>query len=315
MKSKLIKHAFITVAVFIGGFTAIYFLTVFLEKNRPVLPEDFADEDLAVQGARLKGYSLGFEGLIADWYWMKSLQYLGDKILKNPNAKLSIDNLTSLNPRLLYPYLNNATTLDPRFLSIYEYGAMVLPAIDKEQAVKFLEKGIADNPNEWRLYQHLGYIYWRLGNFDKAAEVYSEGSKIQNAPRFMLMMAANMKSEGGSRDTARTIYRQMFDDAQDEQAKENARLRLLQLDSLDEQEAIRAVLQNLQAQTGKCVNDWREIFPLIRKIRLPNGSTVRVNSKTFAPVDPSDVPYILNNREPGKCDLHLNFAESKIPAQ
>jgi tetratricopeptide (TPR) repeat protein len=315
MKSKQIKHTFITIAVFICGFTAVYFLSGFLEKNRPALPESFADEDLAVQGARLKGYSLGFEGLIADWYWMKSLQYLGDKILKNPDAKISLDNLTSLNPRLLYPYLNNATTLDPRFISVYEYGAVVLPAIDKDQAIKLLAKGIADNPNEWRLRQHLGYIYWRLGNYEKAAETYADGARIANAPRFMLMMAANMKSEGGSRDTARAIYRQMFEDAQDEQARENAKLRLLQLDSLDEQDAIRPVLQNFLAQTRSCANDWREVFPLVRKIRLPNGGSVRVDAKTLAPVDPTDAPYILNNREPGKCDLHLNFAESKIPAQ
>ncbi len=52
----------------------------FSRKTSPVLPENYADEDLTLQGAKLKGFSLGFEGLIADWYWMKSLQYLGDKV-------------------------------------------------------------------------------------------------------------------------------------------------------------------------------------------------------------------------------------------
>jgi hypothetical protein len=57
----------------------VFGLSRFVEANRPALPENYADEDLALQGARLKGYALGFEGLIADWYWMKSLQYIGDK--------------------------------------------------------------------------------------------------------------------------------------------------------------------------------------------------------------------------------------------
>ncbi len=96
---------------------------------------------------------------------MRSLQYIGEKVVKSSNETLNIENLTALNPRLLYPLLNNATTLDPQFMEVYAYGAVVLPAIDKEQAIKFTEKGITDNPSEWRLYQQLGYIYWRLGNF------------------------------------------------------------------------------------------------------------------------------------------------------
>lgn len=313
MKSKQTKQTLVAVAVIICGFAAVYFLSGFLEKIRPALPENFADEDLAVQGAHLKGYSLGFEGLIADWYWMQSLQYLGDKIVKNPDAKISLDNLSALNPRLLYPYLDNATTLDPQFISVYEFGATVLPAIDKNQAIKLLEKGIAENPDQWRLYHQLGYIYWRLGDYEKASKIYAEGAKKPDAPKFMQMMEAKTKTEGGSRETARAIYREMFDQAQDEQAKTNAKLRLLELDSLDEQDAIRLVLESYQSKTGRCPNDWREVFPLLQKARLSNGDDLGVDSRTLAPIDPTDVPYILE-RETGKCDVHLDYAESKIPA-
>ena len=314
MRRNAANKTVLSVVVIIGGFIAVFLLSDFIEKNRPPLPENYADEDLSLQGARLKGYSLGAEGLIADWYWMRSLQYLGDKILRNPDARVSIDNLKSLNPRLLYPYLDNATTLDSRFMNVYEFGATVLPAIDKNQAANLLKKGIDQNPDQWRLYHHLGYIYWRIEDYEKASEIYAQGSKVPNAPPFMLMMAAKMKSEGGSRQTARAIYQQMADEAEDDQTKENARLRLLQLDSLDEQDAIRQVLQNFQAKAGRCVNDWREVFPFIQKVRLPNGKDLRIDSKSLSPVDPSDVPYILN-RENGKCDVHINFAESKIPAQ
>ena len=55
----------------------------------------------------------------------------------------------------------------------------------------------------------------------------------------MKLMAAKMKSEGGSRETARAIYRQMFEEAQNDEIKKTAELRLLTLDSLDERDAIR----------------------------------------------------------------------------
>ena len=109
----------IALAVIVFGFTAVFGLSSFLEKNRVSLPESYEDEDLSLQGKRLKGYALGFEGLLADWYWMRSLQYIGDKVVNSKAEVLSIDNLRPLNPRLLYPLLDNATDLDPKFITAY----------------------------------------------------------------------------------------------------------------------------------------------------------------------------------------------------
>src|SRR5688572_7272954 len=97
--SKQILSALSLVA---AGFALVFVLSNFLEKNRPALPQGFEDSDLAVQGGRLKGFALGFEGLIADWYWMQSLQYIGGKILKI-EGNINLDNLRPINPRLLYP--------------------------------------------------------------------------------------------------------------------------------------------------------------------------------------------------------------------
>ena len=306
-KSKLL----ISIAVIVFGFAGVFALSNHLETIRPPLPEGYADQDLALQGARLKGFSLGFEGLIADWYWMQSLQYVGKKIIENPKANISLDNLTALNPRLLYPYLDNATTLDPRFIAPYSYGAFVLPAIDKEQAIKISLKGIENNPDNYFLYHQLGYIYWKTGDYQKAEEVYTNGSQVKDAPPFMKLMAANMKSEGGSRETARAVYRQIFEEAQNAEIKKTAELKLQTLDSLDERDAIKTILDNFQQQTGRCPNNWREIFPLIRQVRLPNGSDLRVQTETFAPVDPTDAPYLMGKKA-GKCTVELDLKNSKV---
>lgn len=307
MKSNSIK-TITAVAVVICGFFIVFLLSGFVEKAKPILPESYADEDLTLQGAKLKGFSLGFEGLLADWYWMKSLQYLGDKVL-NSKESFSLDNLNSLNPHLLYPYLNNATDLDPKFISVYEYGATVLPAIDKDQAIKLTQKGIDNNPENWRLYQYLGYIYWRLEDYERAAEVYKKGSQIAGAPDFLKMMAAKMKSEGGNRETARTIYQQMFEQAQDEQSKETAQLRLLELDSLDERETVQKVLDNFKSKNNRCVGSLREILPLLQTVKLSDGKDFRLDNSNSL-LDPSGAPYLLDKE---KCQINLDAEKTKIP--
>lgn len=307
MKSNPAKIMAAT-AIIVFGFAAIFALSRFIETNRPPLPEGFADSDLAYQGAKLKNYSLGFNGLLADLYWMQALQYIGNKAL-NSKEKVDLEDLRPLNPRLLYPLLDNATDLDPQFTAVYSYGAVVLPAIDSQQAIKFTEKGIRENPAEWRLYQHLGFIYWKIGDYEKASEVYAEGAKVPGAPALMQLMSARMKAEGGSRATSREIYRQMLSDAQDERVRENAALRLLELDSLDERDAIRRALETFKTGNNRCVNSWRELLPLLQNVKLPNGKTFRVDNASNL-VDPTAAPYVLDKEN---CDVKPDAEKTKLP--
>lgn len=309
MKNNRLQIIISTVLI-AGCFVLVFILSNFLEKNRPPLPKGFEDQDLMLQGAKLKDYSLGFNGLIADWYWMQSLQYIGNKIANSKEQTINLGDLRPLNPRLLYPLLDNATSLDPRYLAVYSYGAIVLPAIDTDQAIKITEKGIANNPQEWRLYQHLGYIYWRTKNYEKASEIYEKGSKIAGAPQFMQIMTAQMKTQGGSRETARAIYEQMLAEAQDTQTKDTAALYIMQIDSLDERDAVNSVLTEFKTKNNHCPNNWSEIFPFLQTVKLPNNRDFLIDKNNNL-VDPSGKPYILDKQS---CQITLDKT-SKIPLQ
>lgn len=274
------------------------------------MPAGYEDEDLSVQGSRLKGFVFGAEGLLADWYWMNSLQYMGKKISTVGLSNLDLEDMTALNPRLLYPYLNNATDLDPKFTAPYSYGATILPAIDNQQAIALTEKGIANNPHHWRLHQYLGYIYWRLGDYEKASEVYHSGSQIPGAPIFLRMMAARMKTEGGSRDIAREMYGQLLAEAEDETSRRNAEVRLMQIDSLDERDVLNPALKEFQTRTGRCPARWAEVMSLLATKKLPNGKSLRVDNSNNV-VDPSGAPYLIDS---GKCEAQLDLARSQVPA-
>jgi hypothetical protein len=118
-----------------------------------------------------------------------------------------------------------------------------------------------------------------------------------------------MRNQGGSRDTARKIYREMLESAEDSQTRENAQVRLLQLDSLDEQDAINAALKQFSERTGRCANSWNEIIPALRTVTLPDGRDFSVDRSNNL-VDPTGAPYILDKQS---CAVMIDRERSKLP--
>ena len=289
------KTVSLTLTVVIGMFATVG-LARFVDARRP--PADVtagANESLYLNSKTARRLSLGFNGLAADWYWMRSLQYVGRKIMA-VDENTAIDDLSQLDLKLLAPLLENATTLDPEFLDPYEYAAVVLPAIDVKEAIRITRRGIDANPTAWRLYQHLGYIYWQQGDYATAAEVYGRGAQLSGAPVWLEAMKARMAAEGGSRTTAREIYTRMFEQSADDKVKDMAHRRLLQLQSLDERDGLKKLLAMYQARAGRCPANWREIETALRAVRAPVDAS-------GAPLDPSGAPYVLHS---AKCEVGLD---------
>src|SRR5882672_6727852 len=186
------------------GLAIVVGLSRQIDYSRQPVDPTMEEEQLYLTSTTAKRVSLGFNGLAADWYWMRALQYVGRKSLSTPGG-LQLENLSSLNLKLLAPLLDTATTLDPEFMEPYEYAAVVLPGVNVEDAIRIARKGIAVNPSSWRLYQHLGYIYWQQKDFQAASEAYGQGAALPGAPHWMEAMKAQMLAQGGSRGTARLI--------------------------------------------------------------------------------------------------------------
>lgn len=293
----------ILISIVIAGMACVVLLAKWSESRRGQIPAIVEQERLYLTGNTVRRMSLGFNGLAADWYWMRSLQYVGRKIINTPEDVV-IDDLSQLDLKLLAPLLDAATTLDPEFMEPYEYAAVVLPSIDLQEAIRITSKGIAANPNAWRLYQHLGYIHWQQHDYKTASETYGKGSKIPGAPPWMEAMSARMAAEGGSRGVAREIYMRMYEQAADEKVKDMARRRLLQLDFFDQRDALRQMLSAFQQRAGRCPATWRELEPALRSLRWQRDAN-------GAPLDPSGAPYVLNAPE---CDVELN-PKSEVPAK
>jgi tetratricopeptide (TPR) repeat protein len=300
---KSVKNDAMLVLIVLIGLVSAIGLTRWTDAHRPATDSSVDEEQLYLNTRTVERASLSFKGLAADWYWMRSLQYVGRKIINLPED-VQLDSLGQLNLKLLAPLLDAATTLDPQFMEPFQYAAVVLPSVDKDAAIRILKKGIAANPDAWRLYHNLGYIYWQQKDFNSAREAYGQGAAIPGAPPWMEAMKARMAGEGGSRDTAREIYARMYEQADDDQVKDMARKRLMQLDYMDERDGLRRIMAAYKARSGHCPASWRELEGVLRVFK------VNVDS-AGAPLDPSGVPYDLIQ---DKCDLFLN-RKSEVPAK
>jgi hypothetical protein len=120
----------------------------------------------------------------------------------------------------------------------------------------------------------------------------------------MEAMRARMAAEGGSRNMAREIYTRMYADSGDPHVKEMARRRLLQLESLEQRDAIANVLSSFRHQTGRCASTWREVASLLRAVGL-------IIDGSGAPLDPAGTPYLLQT---DTCSAALD-PKSEVPSK
>jgi tetratricopeptide (TPR) repeat protein len=258
------------------------------------LRREVASEDTLYfySGETIKKMSLSFTGLVANVYWIRTIQYFGNKLI---NAPEDTKRVADIRMDLLAPYLDIAVTLDPHNIPAYHFGAMFLPERDVEAAIKLLNKGIEQNPDEWRLYQDIGFIYWQMQDFEKAAEYYDRGSQIEGARWWMRDLAGVMRIRGGSREVARTIYLSYLEN-EEPRIREQAEVRLIQLRSLDEIDAINIFLNRLKDQQGTCQDKLRSLAPRLRQLGIA------MNEKLM-PVDPKGFTYEIDT---SSCQVRLS---------
>jgi len=299
------KRDLFLVLVIVVGLLAAALLTHWNEEHSRDPRVQSADEQLYLDGPAMKRLTLAFNGMAADWYWMRSLQYVGRKMVAYEDThtgNLDLNSLSFLDLRLLPALLRMTTILDPQFLEPYYYGALILPSLNPDEAISLLNQGIAANPHVWRLYQHLGYIYWQRGDYNKASEVYAAGAKIPGVPPWMMAMSARMKAEGGASQAAREMYTHLSESSEDPTVKQMVKTQLMRLDSLEERDKIRRVLSDYTNRSGHCATSWKET-----SAALP-AAGLRIDV-SGAPLDPTNVPYRLIKNG---CDVDLD-ERSELP--
>ena len=224
----------------------------------------------------VKRLSLGYDGLLADIYWTRAVQYFGSRHVSR-----------AADYKLLAPLLEITTALDPKLIVAYQFGAnFVAPnppegAGMPDKAVALLEYGIRNNPDNWKLYYELGFIYYYMKPTDyaKAAESFERGTKVPNAHPFLRVLAAQMAQHAGEIETSRMLWQTAYATTQEDLMRKNAiaHLRALKVD--EDITGLEKMVTQYEEQTG----------------RLPPSINVLIGTGMLlgVPVDPDGKPYKL----------------------
>jgi len=228
-------------------------------------------------GPLLKRVALGFNNLLADVYWIRSVVYYGGK---RQSA------LEGRDFSLLDPLLTFVTTLDPQFRVAYRFGAIFLTEAypngpgRPDRAIALLTRGLEANPNAWEYAHDIGFVYyWWLHDYQAAAKWFARGGELPGAPSWLTPLAATTLAQGGDRQSSRQLWRQLGD-TDITWIRQNAQHRLEQLDAMDMVDELNRASRRFMARTGRPPRDWQEFVA---------GERLR-----GVPIDSAGVPYELD---------------------
>jgi hypothetical protein len=247
----------------------------------------------------LKRMSLGYEGLLADIYWTRAVQYFGGKHHAGAHQY-----------QLLAPLLQITTALDPHLLVAYQYGGNFLApeppggAGMPQAAIGLMNFGIRNNPDDWHLYYQLGFIYYMdLKDYEHAADAFSRGAAVPNAHPWLKLLAAQMAEHSGDLRTARMLWTTTYQTTVDKSIRANAaaHLRALQVD--EDVTLLENLIARYRQSTGHAPSSFGELQAagLLRgtptdqlghPYKLVGGERVELSS-------PDDFPFVQKGTPPG----------------
>ena len=180
--------------------------------------------------------------------------------------------------------LDITTTLDPDLVDAYRSGSCVFGGAgpvgpgQPEEALKLLDKGIAQHPRDWRLYFDKGFVYfWFLKDFKSAGEVWLMASRQPDSPPWMEGLSATAMTQGGAVETARVLWRRQYEDSSRADLRANAKNHLDSLQINEDLWTLEFFIERYKRRTGKAPSDYQDL--------------VRAGLLRQLPLDPSGVPY------------------------
>ena len=142
-------------------------------------------------GKAVRVLSLGFDRLMADLFWVRTIYYVGDDASSQAGYP-AVERLAHL-----------VTDIDPKFATAYVLMGSAIAGLkgDPDAAIELLTKGTA-NVQYWKLHFQLGFLYFlEKVDYASAARHMELAAKL-GGPPYLPLFAARLYANAGDPATA-----------------------------------------------------------------------------------------------------------------
>ncbi len=208
--------------------------------------EGFAEERASAgdvgplpNGKAVRTLALGFERLVADLFWLRTVYYVGDEraaLVNYPDA----ERLAQL-----------VTDIDPYFSSVYVLMNSVLSGLrmDPDAAIRLLKKG-TEYSDYWRIYFLLGFDYFmEKEDYVEGAHWIEEAAK-RGGPPYLPLLATRLYAQGGDPETAMVFLKTRLEQEEHPEIRKDLESRFLDLWIARDLKRIDAAIAAYQREHG-----------------------------------------------------------------
>jgi len=227
-------------------------------------------------GKVLRAASFGQRLLLADLYWLRTVQYMGETIMAE-----------SQRWEALYPLAEIVTDLDPRFGYVYQIAGSNLAGLAGRhaEADKILKKGMKNVPDRWMLlfvYATNKFVYEE--KYAEAAEYARRASALARRPDLALL-AANLSALADTEveyGAALAFLDQAMKDAANPDLRVQLEARRVKVATYEVLSRVEKALAAFQQATGRRAGWLGELVPgyLPWFPEDPSGGTIRYDPAT-----------------------------------
>ena len=224
------------------------------------------------KGNFLKVSALGYETLLADLIWLKTVQAIGE-------GEWDYD--------WIYRALDVITTLDPKFDYVYQVGNVALAVLGDrpEEANRLLEKGLAPNPLVWQIPFYLGFNYFfYLQDFQPAAHYMAQAAKIPGRPEYIPFLASRLYVQAREPNVALEFLVHMREQTEDERAREKLDQRIRQVMIERDLNLLDHAIEEFTGKYGRDPHDLSQLVEvgLLKEVpKEPFGGQYKIESKSL----------------------------------
>ncbi len=216
----------------------------------------------------LRVASLGFESLVADYYWIQAVQVVGasnaDPSEHGPLLGRLVDVVTQLDPWVDHPY---------RFGALWMIDS--LPSI--RLANQILRRGIAYHPLDWRNRFYLGFNqFFYLEDNPAAIETLEPALKLPGAPRYLSRLVARLRIDTDGLEASALFLQELVRSAPDGYAKAEYEKALDEIEAERRARFLDGAREEYKRRQGRDITRVADLLaggnPVLRQLPAePNG--------------------------------------------